>query len=57
MRIKPVAAFFTTLVIEAGLAWIAGYNFDERGVVVAYCALVAVVIAFGAAQYVEGQTP
>lgn len=32
---KPLIAFCAVICVFAGIAWLAGYNFDERNVLVA----------------------
>jgi hypothetical protein len=45
--------FVVVLCVSAGLAWLAGYNFDQRGPWVAYVALVGIAVAFIAGIFAE----
>ena len=45
--------FVVSLCVSAGLAWLAGYNFDQRGPWVAYVALVGIAVAFIAGIFAE----
>lgn len=49
--LKRVIAFFSTLLLCAGLAWVGGYNFDHRGELVALGAFWALLFACFAASY------
>jgi len=44
---KPIYTFILTQIFFASMGWLAGYDFDERGVVVAYCTMVSMVIGIG----------
>lgn len=54
--IKPAAAGITVLLIAAGLAWLAGFNFDQRNGEVAYWAGVSILGAMWAAGIVGIET-
>lgn len=40
-----IAIFVGTLLTCAGIAWLAGFDFDHRGIWVAYCTLCALALS------------
>lgn len=54
MKFKArLAIFFAMLALSAGLAWLAGYDFDQRGPGVAWWASMAIMVAALAAYMPE----
>lgn len=45
MNRRGIIAFFAVLIAIAGLAWVGGYNFDQRSPTVAYFSAIALVAA------------
>lgn len=43
--IKEIVIFISCLIFSAALAWVGGYNFDERNIKVAGGVLISVILA------------
>lgn len=48
-----VTAFAGILLLSAMLAWLAGFNFDQRGAGVAYWAFVSLIVASWGAGFIH----
>jgi hypothetical protein len=55
--LKRIAVFVLSLASFAGLAWLGGYNFDERNLDVAFYTFFAIgfSICMGTCPYLEGK--
>ena len=47
MKMKPIYTFILTQIFFAAIAWLSGFNFDERSLLAAYLTVVSVAIGIG----------
>lgn len=48
MNRRGIIAFFAVLIVVAGLAWVGGFNFDQRSPLIAYYSAIVICVASAA---------